>query len=123
MSAEDLEIANRFLEALAAAAETGDREQIVPFLASDAEWVTPKRTLSGVGEIFSDLTWLGQPDNLEVEFEQGELTELGEGRIALDVHETYRVRGSGDFAYARDRRIELTIRSGTVARYEMRVVG
>ena len=123
MSAEDLETANRFLEALAAAAETGDREQIVPYLAADAEWVTPKRTLSGVGEILSGLTWLGPPDNLDVEFEQSEMTDLDDGRIVLDVHETYRVRGSSEFAYARDRRIELTIRGETVARYEMRVVG
>jgi hypothetical protein len=39
------------------------------------------------------------------------------------VHETYRVKGSGDFAFARDRRVELTIRDGSIARYEMRVVG
>ena len=123
MSNEDLEIANQFLAALAAAAETGDRERVIPFLSADVEWVTPKRTLSGIDEIRTDLTWLRPPDNLEVEFEQGELNELGDGRIALDVHEVYRMSGSGEFAYARDRRIELTIRGEAVARYEMRVVG
>src|SRR5262249_28958012 len=34
MSAEDLELANQFLEALATAAETGDRGRVVPFLAA-----------------------------------------------------------------------------------------
>jgi hypothetical protein len=33
------------------------------------------------------------------------------------------MKGTGDFAYARDRRVELTIRDGVIARYEMRVVG
>jgi hypothetical protein len=123
LSADDLDTANNFLEALAAAAETGDRERVVPFLAASVEWVTPKRTLHGVDEILTDLTWLGPPDNLEVEFERGEMMDHGDGRIALDVHETYRMRGSGEFAYARDRRIELTIHGDTVARYEMRIVG
>jgi len=123
MSAEDLETANRFLEALATAAETGDRDHLFPFLAADVEWVTPKRTLSGVEEIVSDLNWLGPPDNLDVEFEQGEMTDQGDGRIVVGVHQTYRLSASGDFAYELDRRIELTIRRNEVARYEMRVVG
>jgi len=123
MGAGDLEIANQFLAALATAAETGDREGVIPFLSAGIEWVTPKRTLRGVEEIRTDLTWLRPPDTLEVEFERGELTDLGEGRVALDVHEVYRVRGSGDFAYARDRRLELTIRGDGIARYEMRVTG
>lgn len=123
MSDRDLETANRFLAALATAAESGDRERVVPFLNAEIEWVTPKRTLRGIEEILTDLTWLGPPDNLTVEFEQGAPTDLGDGRIILDVHEVYRVSSSGDFAYARDRRIELTIRDNAVARYEMRVVG
>ena len=85
--------------------------------------MTPKRTLSGIDEIRTDLTWLRPPDNLEVEFESGELTDLGDGRIVIDVHEVYRMSGSGEFAYARDRRIELTMRGAAIARYEMRVVG
>jgi hypothetical protein len=123
MSADDLDTANRFMEALATAAETGDRERIMPFLAAGVVWVTPARTLRGVDEILTDLTWLGPPDHLDVEFEQAEPADLGDGRIVLDVQETYRMRGSGEFAYARARRIELTIRDASVARYEMRVVG
>jgi hypothetical protein len=122
MSAGDLEIVNHFLAALADAAETGNRESIFPFLATGVEWVTPQRTLRGLDEVRADLTWLRPPDNLQVQFERGETEELGEGRIALDVHETYRLRGSGDFAYARERRLELTIIDSAIARYEMRVV-
>jgi hypothetical protein len=39
------------------------------------------------------------------------------------VHQVYRVKDSGDFAYERQRRIELTIQHGKVSRYEVRVVG
>jgi hypothetical protein len=39
------------------------------------------------------------------------------------VHEVYRVKGSGEVAYERDRSIELTLREGKVSRYEMRIVG
>jgi hypothetical protein len=122
MSADDLETANQFLEALAIAAETGDRNHLLPLLADDVEWVNPKRTLRGIDEVVSDLNWLHAPDNLDVEFKRGEMTDLRDGRIMLDVHETYRLRESGDFAYERDLRIELTIRSKEVARYEIRVV-
>ena len=62
-------------------------------------------------------------DNLDVELDEPELTDLGGGRIVSDVHETYRVKDTGDYAYACDRRIDLTIRDGKIARYEMRVVG
>ena len=32
------------------------------------------------------------------------------------------MKGTGDFAYASERQIDLTIRDGKVTRYEMRVV-
>jgi hypothetical protein len=124
MSARDIEIANQFLAALAGAAETGDRESVIPFLSVDVEWVTPKRTLRGVDEVRRDLTWLRPPDNLDVAFDRLEVRDhAGEGTIAVDVHEVYRLRGSGGFAYECDRHVELTIRGGAVARYEMREVG
>jgi len=94
MGAQDLELADRFLEGLAAAAETGDRERVIPFLSDEIEWVTPKRTLRGIDEIRTELTWLRPPDNLEGDFETGEVRDLGNGRIAVDVHEVYRVSGS-----------------------------
>jgi hypothetical protein len=123
VSADDLVVAGRFLDALAAAAATGDREPLHAFLAADVEWEMHKRVLRGIDEVREGLAWVKPPDNLDVEFERGDLRDLGVGRLVVDVHETYRVRGTGDFAYARDRRIELTIREGRVVRYEMRVVG
>src|SRR6266480_2514451 len=99
MHAEDAEVALRFLAALEAAAESGEREAVYPHLAPDVEWVTPKRTLRGIDEIENDLTWGSPPENLDLEFEAGEVS------------------------YERDRRIELTIRDGKIGRYEMRIVG
>ena len=122
MSAEDLELAEQFLSALANAAETGDRDALYRFLDTDVTWLTPQRDLRGIEEVRNELTWVARHDNLDVEFERA-LTDLGDGAIVTDVHETYRMKKTGDFAYTRDRRIELTIREGKVARYQMRVVG
>jgi ketosteroid isomerase-like protein len=123
MSAGDLELAKQFLDELAAAATTGDRDPLYSLLALDVEWVTPKRDVRGIDEARGALTWIRPPDNLDVEFSEPELTDLGDGRIVSDVHETYRVKGTGDYAYARARRIDLTIRDGKITRYEMRLVG
>jgi ketosteroid isomerase-like protein len=123
VSAGDLELARQFLDVLATAARTGDRDALYSLLAADVEWVTPKRDLRGVDDARDELTWIRPPDNLDVEFDEPSLTDLGDGHIVSDVHETYRVKGTGDYAYACDRRIELTIRDGKIARYEMRVVG
>ncbi|HEY1365462.1 MAG TPA: hypothetical protein VGF23_00025 [Gaiellaceae bacterium] len=122
MSNGDLEVARQFLEALAVAARTGERNGLFPLLAPDIEWVTPKRDLDGIDAIREQLTWIAPHRTLDLEFEQ-ELTDLGDGRIVSAVHETYRMKGTGEFAFARDRRIELTIRDQRIARYEMRVVG
>jgi len=123
MGADDLEIAGRFRIALEAAAKSGDREALYPFLAADVEWVTAKRTLRGIDEVREELIWGAPDENLELEFEEGEWVELDAGRFLLDVHQVYRVKATGDFAYERRRQIELTIRDGEVSRYEMRIVG
>ena len=70
-----------------------------------------------------DLRWGSPPDHLDVEFRIGAWLDLGENRAAVDVHETYRLRDTGEFAYERDRRIHVTIRDNRVERYEMEVVG
>lgn len=123
MSAGDLACARQFLAVLAEAARTGDRNSIYELLDPDVEWLTPKRDVRGIDEARDALIWIRPPDNLDVEFAEPELTDLGDGRIVSDVQETYRVKGTGDYAYVRARRIDLTIRDGKVARYEMRVVG
>jgi ketosteroid isomerase-like protein len=123
MDARDLELATRFRFALEEAATTGDWTSVYPCLAPDVEWVTPKRTLTGIEEVEHDLIWGSPPELLDVEFEVGDWVDLGEGRLAVGVHEVYRMKGSGDFAYERDRSIEITIRESKISRYEMRIVG
>jgi len=123
MSAGDIELARQFLDVLAEAAKTGDREAVYELLTPDVEWLTPRRDVHGIDAARDELTWIVPPDHLDVEFDEPDLDDLGDGRIVTEVHETYRVKGSGAYAYARDRRIDLTIRDGKVARYEMSVVG
>jgi len=123
MGVDDLEIATQFRIALEGAAKSGDREALYPFLAADVEWVTAKRTLRGIDEVREQLIWGSPDENFDLEFEEGEWVELGDGRFVLDVHEVYKVKATGDFAYERQRQIELTIRDGQISRYEMRIVG
>ena len=123
MPTEDVEVAGQFLAALEAAAESGDREAVYPLLAPDVEWVTPKRMLRGIDEIREELTWGSPPEKLDLEFEEGDWVDLGDGRVACDVHQVYRWKETGDVSHERDRRIELTIRDGKISRYEMRIVG
>ena len=61
--------------------------------------------------------------SFDFEFGEGEWVDRGDGRVECEVHQVYRVKESGDFAYERQRRVELTIEGGKVSRYEMRVVG
>jgi len=122
MSAEDLDVAARFLAALGAAARTGDRAELYALLASGAEWVMPQVALTGVDEAADPLTWIRPRERLDLEFGDLELTDLGGSRVRCDVREIYRMRDTGDFAYTRTRRIELTIRDRKVARYETRIV-
>ena len=123
MSTSIADVATGFLAALEVAAKTGDRDPVYPFLASDAEWVTPQRSLVGVDEIRRELTWVNPPDKLDLVFERGELVELGEGRFVMEVRQVYTLKATGEFAYTRLRRVELTVRDGKVSRYEMRSVG
>ena len=123
MPTGEVDVAGQFLAALSAAAESGDREAVYPFLAADVEWVTPKRTLRGIDEIREELTWGSPPEKLDLEFEAGDWVDLGDSRLACDVHQVYRWKETGEVSYERERRIELTIRDDKIARYEMRIVG
>ena len=123
MSAEDLEFAREFLDVLAATAKTGDRTALYSLLAHDVEWLTPQRDVHGLDAAREQLTWVTPPENLDLEFNEPELNDLGGGRVVSDVLEVYRMKETGEFAYARDRRIELMIRDGKIARYQMWIVG
>jgi hypothetical protein len=123
MGTDIAEIATDFLTALEAAATTGERAPVYPFLAADVEWVTPQRSLFGLDAIKEELTWADPPDKLDLAFERGDLVLLGEGRVASDIRQNYTLKTTGEFAYTRVRRVELTVRDGKVSRYEMRRVG
>jgi ketosteroid isomerase-like protein len=125
MSADDLAVAQQFLAALAAAAKTGELEDVYEFLAADVEWVTPTRNLRSIGEVRNEMTWFSPRETREIDFGVSEerLTDLGKGRIATDFREVYTAKSTGELAYARERRIELTVRDGKIARYEMRFAG
>jgi hypothetical protein len=123
MGTDIAEIATDFLTALEAAAATGERDPVYPFLAADVEWVTPQRSLVGLDAIREELTWGNPPDKLDLAFERGDLVLLGEGRVASDIRQIYTLKTTGEFAYTRLRRVELTVRDGKVSRYEMRSVG
>ena len=123
MATEDIEVAERFREALEAAVRSGDLEPVYPLLAPDVEWVTPQRTLRGIDEVKAQLTWIKPRETFDFEFSEEEWVDYGEGRLACRVHEVYRLKDSGEFAYERDRRVEVGIRDGKIGRYEMRIVG
>jgi len=125
MSAQDLAVARQFLEALASAATSGDHDGIYPLLASDVEWLTPLRTLSGIGEVRSQPSWpwIVPRTSFDIDFEERETVDLGNGRILADFREIYRTKDTGDFAYARERRIELRVRGEKISRYEMKFAG
>lgn len=122
MGEGELEVAGRFLAALETAARTGERSGLYPLLAADVEWVAHGRTLHGIDEIREQLTWGAPPEHLDLEFEERDRQNLGDGRVVSEVHQVYRMKGTGDFAYERNRRVELTIRDGLVSRYEMSIL-
>ena len=123
MAAEDVELAERFRVALEAAVRTDDREAVYALLAPDVEWVTPQRTLHGVDEMRESWTWGSSPETFEYVFEKGDWVDHGDGRLSCDVHQVYRLKETGDFAYERNRRVQLTVRNGEISRYEMTIVG
>jgi hypothetical protein len=123
MSAQDVAVARQFLEALADAASSGNGDAVESFLAADVEWLTPRLVLHGANEARERLARLSPPDNLDVEFDEPELVDLGNGQIVTEVREVYRMKATREFAYARERRIELTIRDGKVARCEQGFTG
>jgi len=123
MDPNDLELAKRFQIALEHAARTGDWTDVYPCLAADVEWVTPQRTLTGIVEIEHDLDWASPPEHLDQTFQAGDWADLGEERAAVEVRRLYSMKGTGDFAYQRDLRIEITMRDGKIVRYEIRPIG
>jgi hypothetical protein len=92
-------------------------------LAPGVEWITPQRTLRGIGEVRTLRVRGSSGESFDFEFGEGDWVDHGDGRVACDVRQVYRLKETGDFAYEPRRRIELTIRDGMISRYEVRSVG
>ena len=123
MAAEDVEVAERFRAALEAAVQTGEREPVYALLAPDVEWITPQRTLHGIDDMRANWAWGSTPESFEYAFDDSDWVDHGDGYLVCEARQVYRVRGSGDFAYDRQRRVQLTIANGAITRYEMSIVG
>ena len=123
MTTEELEVAERFRTALETAVQTADREAVFALLDPDVEWITPQRTLHGIDEMRADWTWGSSPETFEYAFEEGDWVDHGDGRLSCDARQVYRMKETGDFAYERDLRVQLTIRNGKISRYEMKRIG
>jgi ketosteroid isomerase-like protein len=123
VGAEDLEVAARFRAALETAVSTGDHEAVLELVAPDVEWVTPQRTLNGVDELRTWRLWGSSAEAFDFEFAEGDWVDHGDGRLECEVKQVYRVKETGDLAYERVRRVEVTVQDGRISRYELRFTG
>ncbi len=120
-NADERELVEQFLTAFGEVARTGSPEPVYPFLTEDVDWVP--RALKGIAEIRERTNWTSAPDDLDFEFELGEIRALGDGRIVTEVRQLYRMKATGELVSTRNRRIELTIREGKISRFDMQIVG
>jgi len=123
VGAEDLEVAARFRAALETAVSTGEHEAVLELVAPDVEWVTPQRTLNGVDELRTWRLWGSSAEAFDFEFAEGDWVDHGDGRLECEVKQVYRVKETGDLAYERVRRVEVTVQDGRISRYELRFTG
>lgn len=116
MKDENLDIARRF-----GGASEEDKESLYSLLADDIEWKTPHRTLRGLTAVREELLWGGDPpENLDVDWEDGEWIDVGDGHIVKESRVIQRWKETGEIAASMRVREELVIRDGKVARYERR---
>lgn len=95
VSVEDVEVARRWREVL----DTDDPEARAALLAPDVEWVVVSgKRLRGLDEVrkYYAGSGSGGPENLDVEFDPGELEDLGGGRVSAVNHQVYRSKETGD---------------------------
>ena len=116
----DLDVVRRFREAL-----DKDESAAVALLAPDVEFVHPRGVMHGIEEVREK--WLRSgggsgPTDLDMEFEEGKLEDLGNGRVGAINHQVYRWKESGELAYERYARIEYVVRDGKIARYEAKLL-
>ena len=119
---EDVEIVRRWREVLV----DDDTEAAAALLAPDLEWVVVSgESLRGIDEVrkYYAGSGSGGPKNLDVEFDPGELEDLGDGHVSALNHQVYRWKETGELAHERRARIEYTIRDGRTVRYEAKLLG
>jgi len=122
VSVEDVEIVRRWREVLV----DDDTEAAAALLAPDLEWVVVSgESLRGIDEVRKYYAGAGSggPETLDVEFDPGELEDLGDGHVSAVNHQIYRWKETGELAYERQARIEYTIRDGRIIRYEAKLLG
>ena len=117
MSAEDIALAHRLLEAV----DRDDREAVYGLFSDDIEYVTDRRTLRGIEELRDKLSWGGQKEELDVEFERDGWVDLGDGHLTQDFRMVMRWKENGEIADQAQGHIDLRIRDGQINRYERRM--
>jgi hypothetical protein len=120
MSVSDLDIAEQFRSAAEAGLRTGDFEPVAAFLAPDVECVMPQHSLEGPEALVEELSRTRPSERFDVDFENGNWKDRGNGRFYCQIRALYLSKVSDDLSYSRDRSFELTIRDGKVSRFEMR---
>jgi ketosteroid isomerase-like protein len=119
MSTPDLDIAQQFRSATEDALRTGDFDPVAALLAPDVELVMPQRPLHGVDALIGELSRTRPSERFEIDFENGDWKDLGNGRFSCEVVALYRSKLSDNLSYSRDRSFVLTISAGKVSRFEM----
>ena len=115
----DVEIAERFVAAVEAAFKTGDRDSVYAFFGDDIVYTTPHRTLRGLSEVRERLKWGSQEkENLNVESEDGEWEDLGDGHVVRESRMVQRWKETGEVATIMRINLELWIRDGKIVRLE-----
>ena len=121
MSAEDVDLAERFRAAVDAAFATGDREGVYELFADDIEYTTPRRTLRGLHEVREKLSWgSGALENLDAERQEGEWHDLGDGHVVSEDRVVQRWKETGEIAAIMLLSVDLRIRDGKITRLERR---
>jgi ketosteroid isomerase-like protein len=118
MSAADVAVVETFRAAFFA----GDEQAALSLLAPDVEFVRLGTTMRGIEEVRDGYlrggTQAQEPEDLDMEFDPGELEDIGDGRVGATNHQVYRSKESGELASERYARVVYEIRDGKIVRYD-----
>ena len=73
---------------------------------------------AGYARCERELRWGGEKDNLDVEFEDGEWQDLGDGHVVRESRMVQRWKETGDVAAIMRVTLDLRIRDGKITRLE-----